>query len=406
MLTFLRLLCGFAISKVVAIYTGPSGVAALGQLQSFVTLINGFSSSQVSQGLTRYTAENSLNYNNASNYWRAALKLSCISGGIIIIIGILLSPKISSYLFLNVDYYWIIIISLAVVPLNICNSVILSILNGTSNYRKYFIANAASIILFLVSITFFTLLFGVTGALISAALNNAIAGLYSLYITKNETWFKSKYWLGELDSDAYKNIKNYFYMGIIGALTGPASLIVVRNILASHLSVNDAGYWQATLRISEAYLAILTTAMTVYYFPKTAIAKTKNEHLHILIKGISLIVPLALLFSLTIFIFKDTILTILFTSDFKKAQPLFFYQNIGDFIRITSWLFATILLAKGYFKLNAALEILFSLSFPLLTLLFIGSHGMISPSLAYLINYTIYLFLVIVIYIWHIKRIK
>ncbi|EOM2351074.1 O-antigen flippase, partial [Escherichia coli] len=40
--TCFRLICGLLISKVVAIYTGPIGIANLGQLQNFVAFINGF----------------------------------------------------------------------------------------------------------------------------------------------------------------------------------------------------------------------------------------------------------------------------------------------------------------------------------------------------------------------------
>lgn len=68
-------------------------------------------------------------------------------------------------------------------------------------------------------------------------------------------------------------MRNYFFMGVVGAFTGPISLITVRYILTNQLSIEDAGYWQAVSKISEAYLAVLTTALTVYYFPKTASAK-------------------------------------------------------------------------------------------------------------------------------------
>ncbi|EEY6497061.1 O-antigen flippase, partial [Escherichia coli] len=72
--TCFRLICGLLISKVVAIYTGPIGIANLGQLQNFVTFINGFISSQVSQGVNRYSAENQGDYENACFYWRASIK--------------------------------------------------------------------------------------------------------------------------------------------------------------------------------------------------------------------------------------------------------------------------------------------------------------------------------------------
>lgn len=68
-------------------------------------------------------------------------------------------------------------------------------------------------------------------------------------------------------------------MGVIGALTGPISMIVVRTILTNNFSLEDAGYWQAVNRISEAYLAVLTTALTVYYFPETAAARRYSEYI-------------------------------------------------------------------------------------------------------------------------------
>lgn len=406
LLTLLRLCCGFLISKIVAVYTGTSGVAALGQLQSFVTLVNGFVSSQVSQGLTRYTSEYKDDYNNTAKYWSAAAKLSSIAAAIIIIMGCFSSKYISNFLFSNPQYYWIIILSLLVVPLNILNSILLAVVNGLEDYRKYFLTNAVAIVLFLISMATFVYFFGKTGALISAALNNAISGLYLLSIIYKERWFKLKYWFSTTDKQSYKNMLNYFYMGIIGALTGPLSIIMVRSIITSDLSIDDAGYWQATLKISEAYLAVLTTALTVYYFPKTAMAKTKKEHLYILRKGIILIVPLAILAATTIFLLRDFILIILFTNDFSKASSLFLFQNIGDVFRVSSWLFAVILLAKGYFKINAILEIIFSLSFPVLTKILIEKYGFTTPSIAYCINYSLYFITVLLVYIWHIKRLK
>ncbi|EHA4924918.1 TPA: O-antigen flippase, partial [Escherichia coli] len=42
--TFIKMIAGFIIGKVVAIYTGPSGVAMLGQVQSLITIVAGTTS--------------------------------------------------------------------------------------------------------------------------------------------------------------------------------------------------------------------------------------------------------------------------------------------------------------------------------------------------------------------------
>lgn len=401
--TCFRLVCGLLISKVVAIYTGPAGISNLGQLQNFVTFINGFISSQVSQGVNRYSAEHSSNYEKAQSYWRAALKLSAISCCLIICICGVFSKQLSTYLFHNNDYFWLIILSLIVLPLNIINNIFLGVLNGLGEHNRFFLANVCAIASAALSMTGLVYFFGLEGALIAAALNNAIAGVWLIFIILKRPWFRWKYWVGQVPEHHFREMRKYFFMGIIGALTGPISLIIVRSILTNNLSIDDSGYWQAVTKISEAYLAILTTAMTVYYFPKTASAHTKKEYLDILIIGVKIVVPLAFFMALTIYLLKDFVINILFTKDFSKARELFLFQNIGDFIRITSWLFATILLAKGYFKINIILEISFSILYPLFVKLLIPFWGLQGVSLSYLITYFLYFVCTFLIYGWHIK---
>lgn len=403
-ITCFRLACGLIISKVVAIYTGPAGISNLGQLQNFVTFINGFISSQVSQGVNRYSAEHRDCYENAQPYWRAAIKLSTVACCFIMCLGILTSGQLAEYLFHTKEFYWLIILALMVLPLNIINSIFLGVLNGLGDYNRFFLANLFAIASSVISMTGLVYFLGLKGALIAAALNNAIAGFWLMVIILKRPWFKFKYWYGTAPRQQINEMSKYFAMGIVGALTGPISMIAVRTILTNDFSLEYSGYWQAVSKISEAYLAVLTTAMTVYYFPKTAAAKTLSDHLTILKTGARLVVPLSLAMAVTIFYLKDFIISFLFTKDFQHANVLFLYQNIGDFFRICSWLFATILLAKGYFFINATLEISFSILYPLLVKLLIINHGFEGVSLAYCSTYFIYLVATAIVYLWHIKH--
>lgn len=402
-ITCLRLICGLLISKVVAIYTGPAGIANLGQLQSFVTFVNGFIASQVSQGVNRYSAEHKYNYDEAQKYWKAATKLAIIACCFIICIGFFSSGYIANYLFQNKSLFWLVIVALLVLPLNIINTIFLGVLNGLGDYNRFFIANAFAIISSVLSMTGLVYFLGLKGALVSAALNNAIAGVWLILIILKRPWFKFKYWVGFVPKKQFADMSKYFLMGVIGALTGPISMIVVRTILTNNFSIEYSGYWQAVTKISEAYLAVLTTAMTVYYFPKTAAAKTVSEHLGILLTGVKIVVPLSFFMALTIFHLKDFIISLLFTREFYIARELFFFQNIGDFLRICSWLFATILLAKGYFIINATLEVSVSVLFPVLVKVLIVYLGLTGASIAYCITYFIYLLCTASIYYWHIK---
>ena len=100
LLTIVRMAMGFLIVKVVAIYTGPSGLAILGQIQSIVASLNGIISAPISSGVVRYTAENYKNsYERCSIWWRASVQWVFIIALLIIPIVVFYSAEFSKYLF-------------------------------------------------------------------------------------------------------------------------------------------------------------------------------------------------------------------------------------------------------------------------------------------------------------------
>ncbi|MGL5667302.1 MAG: O-antigen flippase, partial [Shewanella sp.] len=97
LLTLLRMAMGFVIAKVVAIYTGPTGLAMLGQVQSLVGSLNGIINAPVGSGVVRFTAEyKEQGFEACAPWWRAALQWVFIISAIAIPLGILLAKPIAS----------------------------------------------------------------------------------------------------------------------------------------------------------------------------------------------------------------------------------------------------------------------------------------------------------------------
>ena len=110
LLTLLKMCTGFIIAKVVAIYTGPTGMVMLGQIQSVVSILNGVINAPAGSCVIRYTAENiDKGYEECSPWWKASLQWVILLLSIIIPIGFLLSEKLSYWLFDNEKYFWVII---------------------------------------------------------------------------------------------------------------------------------------------------------------------------------------------------------------------------------------------------------------------------------------------------------
>jgi PST family polysaccharide transporter len=73
-------------------------------------------------------------------------------------------------------------------------------------------------------------------------------------------------------------------------------------------------------------------------------------------------------------------------------RDLFFWQLIGDFFKITSWLLAFLMIAKSMTKEFIITEIGSSLLFVSLALFLVNRNGIIGITQAYFINYIIYAF--------------
>ena len=81
LLTLLRMAMGFVIAKVVAIYTGPTGMAMLGQVQSMVGSLNGIINAPAGSGVVCFTAEMISTHCSAARHQGAQASKPCLGGG-------------------------------------------------------------------------------------------------------------------------------------------------------------------------------------------------------------------------------------------------------------------------------------------------------------------------------------
>ncbi|CAM8415558.1 O-antigen translocase [Escherichia coli] len=395
LLTLSRMLAGFLVAKVVAIYTGPAGLAMLGQLQNVIVSLNGLVSAPVGNGVVRYTAQYEKDgYRACSPWWRAALLWG---GGLFVIfgaLGIILSNKISQWLFHSLYYNYIIILALCMMPLSIIGTFVVSVINGQQRYRKYVILGMCSVLFSSTLMIYFSVNYKLDGALIAAVLQTGAIGLIYFIAALKEKWFSYVYLIGSIDKDKFWEIGKYLIMAIASALSMPVAIIFIRNQLIDVLGWSAAGQWQAVWKISESYLSVITIAMSVYYLPLLSKIDCIQELKREVNRNAIVIVPIVFLLSVAVYLFRDSIITILFTSEFREARDLFAIQLIGNVIKVTSWLYAFPIISRGMAKTFILTEIVFSMLFVIFSVFFIRLYGLNGANIAYCINYTIYFFIV------------
>ena len=93
-------------------------------------------------------------------------------------------------------------------------------------------------------------------------------------------------------------------MSIVSTLTLPIAQIYIRKLIISKFDINQAGIWQAMMRISDGYLAIITSALGIYYLPKLASINSEDSIRREIFSGYKLLVPIILICSVCIYLFR------------------------------------------------------------------------------------------------------
>lgn len=402
-MTLIKMVMGFAISKIVAVYAGTSGVALLGQMQSVILSLNGIINSPVGNGVIKFTSENSHDFEKCSPYWRASILYAMCFSTIIIIVGCFYAQEISLLLFGHSDNYWIVLLMVFVAPITSIGTLINSILNGLESYKQYVYTGIIASVLSGLIMIFVIVNFGIVGALVGASLQYALIGIISFIINIYQPWLKIGYLIGKISTDVKKNIAEYIFMAIVSAVSLPLGMILIRGFLIEYTGWKNAGEWQAVWKISEAYLSVITMGLSVYYLPRLSSLYDHNSLVREVKSVASIVLPIVSLMAVAVYILRDFSISLLYTEQFREARELFKIQLIGDVIKVISWVYAYPMIAKKSTKLFVFTEIVFTITLVLLSYFFIKKYGVHGANLAYVLNYILYF---ICVYILLNKAIK
>lgn len=386
----IKMLTLLGINKILAIYVGPAGYAAIGQFQNAVQMVITFASGAINTGVTRYTAEYSTEEPKQRTVWGTAGTVSLIGSLLTALLIIIFNRPLAVWLLKDASYAGVFLWFAATLALFTFNSLLLAILNGKKELVLYVVANSAGSLFALVVTSILSIAFGLYGALVALATYQSIAFFATLLVCCRAPWFKISYLFGALDKETVINLGKYTAMALTSAACVPVSHILVRNHLGETFGWEAAGYWEAIWRLSTAYLLLVTTTLGVYYLPRLSELRDSLEIKKEIIQGYKIILPTAALCGLVIYLSRDVLIALLFTDDFAPTRDLFAWQMIGDTLKIGSWILAYLMLSKAMLKLFMITEILFSGAFVLLTWLFTSTGELQGVAVAHAVNYAIY----------------
>jgi len=395
--TVIKITTGFFINKIIAIYVGPSGLAVIGQLQNFMSIVTTFSNGAISQGVVKYTAEcNTIE--EKQKIFSSSIVISVICSFLISILLFGFSDYFSELILKDSQYSSVFIVFGITVFLFALNTILMSILNGQKEIKKYVFANIASSLFALFFTSFLIMQLNLIGALYALVVNQSVIFFVTLGFVVRSSWFQFENFKQGLDKESLIKLSKFSLMAITSALTVPVSHLIVRNYIGENLSWDEAGYWQGIWYISTMYLMVVTTSLSVYYLPKLSEIQCKKELKKEIFDGYRVIMPIVLVMAAMIFLLKEYVILIAFSDSFMPMIDLFLWQLIGDVIKIASWLLGFITIAKSMTKTYVGLEIFGSLSFIGLSIYFVEQFGLVGITYSYAANYAVYLLVIYLIF--------
>lgn len=389
-----KMLTLLGINKVLAVYVGPAGYAALGQFQNAVQMITTFASGAVNAGVTKYTAEYHEQPHQQQVIWRTAGTIALIGSLLASVVIALLSEQLAGWFLKDQAYAGVFLWFSATLVLFTLNAFLLAILNGKKEIVRYVAANVVGSLFALAVTATMAIAGGLYGALVALAIYQSLAFVVTIWLCRTAEWFKLSYLFGSVDKDAFVKLSKFTLMALTSAISVPISHMLVRDHLGETFGWSSAGYWEALWRMSTAYLILATTTLSVYFLPRLSELTEPSQLKREIISGYKLILPLSIVCGLVAYIFRDFFITVLFTDAFSPMRELFAWQMVGDSLKIGSWLLAYLMLSKAMFKQFMLFEVVSAAGFVALVYLFTGWLGMPGVALAHAVIYLIYWVLV------------
>lgn len=381
-----RMVTSFISIKVTAVYLGPAGLALVAQFSNFVSLLQ----SMLGQGLTTGVIRLSSEYGDNTLRRRQVLATACRMGLVLAVaISLVLyfaAPYLSAWLLTDQKYEWLI----AVAGLAVAAAMVTDVLLGTLSVSKEIgligVATIVSTVLGLAIFAPCSYLWGVTGGLWASFVILIVSMLVTMTIIRyrSQGVVLSEF-IGPFDRLACRRLLGFYPMLMVNGVLPMLTLILVRDSLVSLLGLEQAGLWQATWRLSDAYQAAIISGTSMYFMP--SMGERVNNPLALrlqLLRTLAAATGATALLALTIFLLREPIVRVVFSAQFHEVSRLMPMQLLGDVLKIAGWILSMSLVAVVRTRAFVTLTALAACTFVGVTKALVPSLGLEGVMWAYL----------------------
>ena len=392
----LKLVFGFITSKALAIFVGANGMAYVGNFRAFLNVVENFSLLGIQNAIVKYVAE----YQHDKPKLKSVLAtfdLFLLTSSIVISLVLIFGANyLSKEIFHHSEIYSFVFYVLAIVfPLYVFSTFCISVVNGFQEYKKVIYIQIISSSIALLFSVFLIYYYNTFGALISLVLAPVFVFFVSLFYLRNVISFSDVFSFQSFDFLVVKNLSEYVLMALVSGVIGSFVLLEIRTDVIEITGLKNAGIYEGLQRISSYYLLFISSIMAIYFYPK--LAEQNSNTKAIIINYLKTIIPVFAIGLALIYVLRNFIIQVLFSTEFETMESLFLWQLVGDLLKAVSLIFGTILIATKQTKAFIITEIISLFIMYYSTNWMLHAIGIDGIVIAHTFTYFMYL-LVLVIY--------
>lgn len=394
-----KIIAGFLTSKFMAIFIGAEGMALVGNLRNFVGSVQSISILGLYKGVVKYIAQHKRDRTQLSKILSTVFYLGFISTFVLSFLIYYNAEYVNDTVFKAYNNYTYIIKILALaLPFYALNMLAFAIMNGFSKYKYLIVFNIFGQILGAIITILLIWKDRIDGALIAVAIAESIIFLITLVGIINRQNLTPLIKASRFSLKLAKSLSTYSGMAIFSAIILPIITLFIRNYIIDNVGIEDAGYWEAMNRISKYYLMFVSTLLSLYILPRFSEIDNIKDFRKEVFSFYKTIIPIFGLGLILIYFLRHFIVLIVLTDEFQPVEDLFFWQLLGDFVKVLSIVIAYQFLAKRMFWHYIITE-----AFSVVTLYFtsqylIDEFGVVGANMAHFATYFLYYGIILMIF--------
>ena len=389
----LKIGIGLITSKVLALFVGPSGMALVGNLKNFTASLESITTLGFQNGIVKYVAENKEDKEKIKTIFSTLFSTLFLVSIILSAVLFFFASNWNFQLFGARFDFTIVFQCLALLlPWYTSSVFFLSFINGLGQYKNVIYINIFGNVIGLLVSVFMIVQMQTLGALLSIVVTPSLLFFVTYYYIHKEFNFFRSINLKAIDLSIIKYLSSFSLMALVSSVLGPIVFLAIRNYVIHKVGLEEAGYWETISRISSYYLLFVTTILTIYFLPKLAMAKTNEATKTIFLSFYKYLLPLFIVGVTIIYFLRFFIIETLLTKAFLPTTNLFFWQLVGDVLKVASWILAFNLLAQKKTVAYITTELFSLLLTYLFSLYFVNHYGIEGIVMAHALTYLVYLF--------------